>query len=237
MWLSRYVCLFFIYSVLGWLYECTYCTIRTKKWENRGFLFGPICPIYGCGAVAISLIAGSLPDIPREPDVSGVLRIFIISVLGSMILEYSTSWILEKLFHATWWDYSDLPFNLHGRISLFTTCGFGVAGPLVVYLVIPPFEAMIGSLPPIAAELLSLVAVALAAADMTLTVTALTDFERRVMSMEDSFNDRMDAFVEDVQASMNRAHQSAVRRVRAFRYPRINRGSLLEIGEAIKKLF
>ena len=63
MWLSRYVCLFFIYSVLGWFYECTYCTIRTKKWENRGFLFGPICPIYGCGAVTVSLITGSLTSL------------------------------------------------------------------------------------------------------------------------------------------------------------------------------
>ena len=56
MWLSRYICLFFIYSFMGWIYETLYCTIKNGKWENRGFLFGPACPIYGTGAVAISVI-------------------------------------------------------------------------------------------------------------------------------------------------------------------------------------
>ncbi|MCR5674930.1 MAG: putative ABC transporter permease [Lachnospiraceae bacterium] len=235
MWVSRYVCLFFLYSVLGWIYESTFCTVTTKKWENRGFLFGPVCPIYGCGAVSISLIASAIPADAADPVALVVFRIFLIAWLGSMVLEYATSWTLEKLFHAVWWDYSNLPFNLHGRISLFTSLGFGVAGPLVVCFIAPPFEHLADMIPPLLMELLSLFAVALAAADAALTVAALTDFEHRVAQAESSFNDRMDMLVEDVQNSMNRAHQVALRRVKNFRYPKLSGVRLAQIREAIAK--
>ena len=121
MWLSRYICLFFIYSFMGWIYETLYCTIKNGKWENRGFLFGPACPIYGTGAVAISVI---MKVTIGNGIVLSLWQIFLIAFIGSAGLEYITSWGLEKLFHAAWWDYSDFPLNLHGRISLFTSLGF-----------------------------------------------------------------------------------------------------------------
>ena len=81
MWISRYFVYFVIFSFFGWIYESIYCTIKSKRWENRGFLYGPLCPIYGAGGVGITAI----------------------------VLEYGTSWTLEKLFHAYWWDYSEMP--------------------------------------------------------------------------------------------------------------------------------
>ena len=125
MCVSKYVCLFLVYSFLGWIFESAFCTTKSGKWENRGFLYGPIVPIYGTGAVAISLIV-RLP-VGRGVVLSPAL-IYIISVIGSAILEYATSWILEKLFHALWWDYSKLPLNILGRVSLFTSLGFGFGG-------------------------------------------------------------------------------------------------------------
>ena len=235
MWLSRYVCLFFFYSAVGWVYESVLCTVNTGKWENRGFLFGPICPIYGCGAVTISAIAAFLPGMGDGPTVGNILRIFLISFFGSMVLEYATSWVLEKLFHAVWWDYSDLPFNLNGRISLFTALGFGIAGPLVVFLVAPPVERMALRILPIVLELVSLVLTAVAMCDVTLTVSALTDFERKVVSAEERFNGTMDALVDEVQTSMSYMRQVAVTRVRAFRYPRIRNEFIARIKEELHR--
>ena len=237
MWISRTICLFFVYSLMGWVYETIFCTVKTKKWENRGFLYGPVCPIYGSGAVAITLITQLLPPLTGLPFGVEVLRICLIAFFGSMVLEYGTSWILEKLFHAVWWDYHDMPFNLHGRISLFSSLGFGVAGPIVVFFVIPPVTAVISMLSPIMTEFLALVFTIIGTADVTLTVSALTDFERDVVQAQEAFNDRMDALVENVQTSMGAARQAAVRRVKGFRYPKLATESLTGLVEAIRNRF
>ena len=104
MWVSRYVFLFMIYSFMGWVYETMFCTIKGGKWENRGFLYGPGCPIYGIGAVTISVI---MQLTVGNGIALRAWQVFLISVLGSAVLEYTTSWVLEKMFHAAWWDYSD----------------------------------------------------------------------------------------------------------------------------------
>lgn len=81
---------------MGWIYESIYCTIRAKKWENRGFLYGPLCPIYGAGGVAITAIADF---ISAHTDATFTWwQIFLVAFLGSIVLEYGTSWALEKLF-------------------------------------------------------------------------------------------------------------------------------------------
>ncbi len=234
MWISRYCCLFFIYSLLGWVYECIFCTIQNKKWENRGFLIGPICPIYGVGAVLVTWLSELFMPIGTPFYWMGALKIFLISFFGGIILEYSTSWTLEKLFHAVWWDYNNFPLNLNGRVSLFTSLGFGIAGPIVIFFVIPPIENLISLVPPLLVEFLSLVLVMICGADIALTVSALSDFERNIEQMEDSFNDRMDALVETVQSTMGRARQAAIHRVKSFRYPKIRSESLAQIRVAIR---
>ena len=97
MIVCRYVCLFFIYSFLGWVYESIYCTIKTRRWQNRGFLYGPIIPIYGFGAVIISIFVNVAAD---NRVTTPVWKVFIVSMLGSAILEFVTSWGLERIFHA-----------------------------------------------------------------------------------------------------------------------------------------
>ncbi len=238
---GRYICLFLVYSMLGWVYESLFCTVKAGQWENRGFLFGPACPIYGTGAVAISLITKLIPA-------GGTLRlwqVFLISAAGSAILEYLTSLVLEKLFHALWWDYSDLPFNLHGRISLFTTLGFGAAGILIVRWIAPFTEQMAGRFSPLALEYLAFPLFGIFAADLTLTVTVLRHFDRLVESAETRFNDRMEKVVgttvqkttrirDSVSARQKRISghirqlgpvgQAAVRRIRTFRHDRKEMG-------------
>ncbi len=204
MLISRYVCLFTLYSVIGWIYETTYCTIKTGKWENRGFLYGPVCPIYGTGAVGIILIVGFA-------DSSGITmlpwQIFIISVIGSAILEYTTSWSLEKIFHAVWWDYKGLPLNIHGRISLFTSLCFGCAGLLIVYKLAPFTGNAIEHLAPVLAECFALIFVFLFAVDITLTVSVLHHFDKMVIQIDEKFNQNMATLVDEVTNRTNRFKQ------------------------------
>ena len=118
-----------IYSVIGWVYESTICSIGQRKLINRGFLNGPYCPIYGTGAVLVLLVLGRI----QNP----VLLFFAGAVL-TCSLEYLTSWLMEKLFHARWWDYSKRKFNIGGRVCLIGAIVFG-AFSVVLILVLHPW--------------------------------------------------------------------------------------------------
>lgn len=102
--------------------------IQHRKFSNRGFLIGPICPIYGVGAVLGTLIIGHDENI---------FQIFCASAVFAGVIEYVTSFLMEKVFHARWWDYSKKPFNLNGRICLQTLFLFGVMGIVAIKLVSP----------------------------------------------------------------------------------------------------
>ena len=198
-----------IYSFLGWVYETIYCTVKSGKWENRGFLFGPACPIYGTGAIAISVVMG----LTAQNNIQlSTWQIYLISVVGSAVLEFVTSWALEKKFHALWWDYSRLPFNLQGRISLFTSLGFGIAGLLIVYYIAPATQEMMDAVSPIMTEFLSLLLLFIFAADLTLTVVALYHFERVVARVEDSFNNGMEAIVDSTVQRTQRVKMGIIER-------------------------
>ena len=124
----RLIIYFSFYSFVGWLYESTLYTITHKKLINRGFLNGPCCPIYGFGAVIDWLCLGRL---------SNPVAIFFAGMALCCSLEYFTSWFLEKVFHARWWDYSQRKFNIKGRICLLGAFVFGTMSVIVVKIVHP----------------------------------------------------------------------------------------------------
>lgn len=109
--------------------ETCYCYFKTKKWVDRGFLIGPVCPIYGFGCLFIFVFLRKYFNDP-------VVLFILITVICS-ILEYFTSYLMEKLFKARWWDYSDKKFNLNGRICLTNLMAFGAGGMIVVYFIQP----------------------------------------------------------------------------------------------------
>ena len=126
---SKYVIYFIIYSIIGWLMEVCLTIAEDKKFVNRGFLIGPICPIYGWGVLLIVfLIDGNKADI---------LGVFLKSIMICSVLEYFTSYAMEKLFNARWWDYSNRKYNINGRICLETMIPFGILGSAVVLYVHP----------------------------------------------------------------------------------------------------
>ena len=114
---------------------------KKRKITARGFLIGPWCPIYGFGALFITLL---LKKYYNDP-----VALFIMSFLMGTILEYVTSYLMEKLFHARWWDYSDHKFQINGRVSLTTSLGFGLLGLILVYIFNPFFLRIIKNIPSI----------------------------------------------------------------------------------------
>lgn len=121
-----YFLLFIIYSFGGWIIEETHCSIIEKKIVNRGFLIGPILPIYGTGAVIMTFF---LTRYAADPII-----LFCMAILSCGIVEYFASYIMEKIFNARWWDYSDLKFNLNGRVCLATIIPFGIFGLIIIYI-------------------------------------------------------------------------------------------------------
>jgi uncharacterized membrane protein len=258
MWICRYFVYFVIFSCMGWIYESIFCTIKNKKWADRGFLYGPLCPIYGVGAVSLTAIAEAFSK--RSLDGYAWWQVFLVAFFGSIVLEYVTSWALEKLFHAYWWDYSRMPLNINGRVCFPYSVGFGCAGLLVVYVIAPFTQNMTSGITPIAMEGLSLWFMAMIAADVTLTVSALTDFERNVAALDVALNQHMEQMVSNVQekkqaaetafaeervrfskermeqtvASMGNVHRMAVSRVRGFRNTRADKQRMEDMLRRMK---
>lgn len=136
---AAYFLLFLIYSFLGWCLEVSVKLIEDHTFVNRGFLIGPYCPIYGFGALFMSLF---LQRYLNDP-----LVLFVMIVLSCSVLEYFTSYILEKLFHTRWWDYHNRKFHINGRICLETMSLFAIFGMLVMYIVTPFFLRVFYSIP------------------------------------------------------------------------------------------
>ena len=126
---------FIIYSFFGWIWESVYCTIREKHWADRGFLFGPICPIYGSCVIVLTLLFSFIRS--HFSEGFPVWGVFLICLFGSAIAEYGTSYFLEKRYHMRWWDYGYMPLNVNGRICLPVSIAFGLTGVLIVNFVIP----------------------------------------------------------------------------------------------------
>lgn len=127
--MQTYFLLFFIYSVMGWCMEVLCIIIEDRKLVNRGFLIGPYCPIYGCGAILISLLLKSFVNRP--------LLLFVMAILVCGILEYATSYFMEKIFHLRWWDYSNRKLNINGRVCARTIIPFGILGMWITYCMNP----------------------------------------------------------------------------------------------------
>lgn len=184
--LMKYFVEFMFYSFLGWVWESIYCTVREKKWADRGFLFGPVCPIYGSCAVLASIVFEYVPVV-SNPDFP-VWGIFLVCMIGSAIAEFSTSYILEKRFHARWWDYSKRPLNIQGRICLPVSLAFGLAGIVVVKWLIPAVANAQAGFSPLFYEVTGLIFAMLFGADYALTEASLSELLKHIESMHQEFN-------------------------------------------------
>lgn len=154
---SQWLLLFFIYSFLGWVWECCYVSARVKKWTNRGFMHGPMLPIYGSGAIC--LLFSTLPVR------NNIVLTFIVSVISATLLEFVTGTVMEALFKVRYWDYSKDKFNYKGQICARASFAWGVGGVLLVFVLNKPFDAFVRSIPQNVAELTALLLTVIASFD------------------------------------------------------------------------
>lgn len=173
--IATYFLWFFLYSVVGWVYETILCSVEQRKFVNRGFLNGPYCPIYGCGGLLVILLFGRMTN---------PLALFLSSAVVTCTLEYITSYVMEKLFHARWWDYSDWAFNLNGRVCLLGAVAFGGMSTLTVLVIHPRVAALIARIPGNVQVISAAVLFAGMVLDCVSTVLSLSDFRKKLEETE-----------------------------------------------------
>ena len=171
------VWIFIIYAFIGWCTEVSYAALDTGKFVNRGFLNGPYCPIYGCGVVIVVAILTPLKE--------NLLILFAGSFLLTSVLEYITGYILEKVFHNKWWDYSDKPFNIKGYVCLKFSIYWGLACTFIMDIIHPIIYAAIRFIPFVLGVVLLSIIMCVFAADCIITVTTILKFNKRLKIMDE----------------------------------------------------
>ena len=188
---------FFFYSALGWLGESIYCSIAAGKIINRGFLTGPICPIYGTGAVVMTLVLAPLKEYP--------ILVFIVGLVVCDIVEFATSYIMEKLFHARWWDYSNKWLNIQGRICFRHSMYWGIASVLFIYFVHPNIGEKIFSDMPTKYLYIILAVI------LVIFIFDLANAVRKAMDIKDMM-DKLKKLRDNITAKYEESSESAAKR-------------------------
>lgn len=168
---------FFVYAFLGWCTEVSFAALTSGRFVNRGFLNGPVCPIYGVGVVIVLFFL--------EPLRKNTVLLFVGSVLLTSLLEWLTGFVLEKIFHQRWWDYSNEPFNLGGYICLRFSIAWGLACLIVVDIIHPSILWLIHLVP----HTLGLILLALFSAgmlvDLAATVRTIARMNRQLTQLDE----------------------------------------------------
>lgn len=175
-WIYETLFLFFIYAFLGWCAEVSYHAVVTGKFINRGFLNGPVCPVYGIGALSVLFLL--------KPFQENLFLLFLFSVILTSVLEFLVGFLLEKIFHARWWDYSEEPFHLGPYLCLKFSLMWGFACVFVIKFLQPLALHGISFLPqPVGISLLALFSTVLLV-DLFLTVITVSKFFRQLKHLD-----------------------------------------------------
>ena len=166
---------FFIYAFLGWCTEVSFFAVKTGKFVNRGFLNGPVCPVYGFGLVIIIMALTPLKD--------NLLLLFVGSVVITSSLEFVTGWALEKIFHTRWWDYTNNKFNLCGYICLGFSIIWGLAATAVMKIIQPLIETAVGVIPTVLGWALLGVFSVCIVCDLIATVTTIHNMQKNLRAL------------------------------------------------------
>lgn len=158
----------FIYSFIGWVIETVYSTLEEGHFVNRGFLMGPFCPIYGFGSVALILSLSSV--------VGNIVWLFLGAMVITSVLEYITGIILEKSFHHKWWDYSNRPFNINGRICLRFSVYWGLLAVVLLRIIHPVIVNVLKTVPIQYGQTIIYVLITYSLGDLALTLISVIQF-------------------------------------------------------------
>lgn len=204
-WVARMVASFFAYSFAGWLFEVIISLFQHHRFVDRGFSFGPVCPIYGVGALLAVLFLSHLTD----PLVQ-----FVVGFFAAGVLEFSTSWVMERMFHARWWDYSNIPLNINGRICVPGLLLFSSLMLCVNFFAQPALESLFDLVPAQVLVMVTTAASVVFAVDLTASFIhmrgmlekvrgiqgVVSDLSERAHDALDSLVDFKDGLMENIKS-------------------------------------
>lgn len=217
-----YIC-FFIYSIIGWIWESFLCSsVELKKLVNRGFFLGPYCPIYGLGATLSYLLLR---------DIGSATLIFILASIVSCTIEYIVGYILEKIFKDRWWNYDNYPFQLHGRVCLYGLVIFGLANVVIVKFSTP---FLMFSLSIIKDSILIGLAISISLVsfvDLIITISARKKLNKRLSNIHERLEEKADIYFENMTNSSAFSNEYLLERGKMIRNKAININEKLKTTE------
>jgi len=170
-----------LYSFLGWLCESIYCSVGNKKVINRGFLNGPICPIYGFGAMLVIFLIEGFRD--------NVFFLFLFGMFITSILEYISGYLLEALFNTKWWDYSKIKFNIKGRVCLKNAIYFGIMSVALMKVIHPFMTDIVNDFSPGVTIVISVLAILITSLDMLVTLRTMNKLSIKLQWLDEVIED------------------------------------------------
>lgn len=171
------LCYFFIYAFLGWCTEVVYAAVKTGKFVNRGFLNGPYCPIYGAGVILVLYLL--------DPVKNNIFYLFLGSILITSTIELIGGFVLKKIFHHTWWDYSNMPFNIGGYICLQFSLIWGIACLVVVDRIHPLISYLVNWIPRRVNEIFLILSACLYIVDLVSTIKSILKLNRKLALIDE----------------------------------------------------
>lgn len=214
---------FFIYSIIGWIWESFLCSsVELKKLVNRGFFLGPYCPIYGLGATLSYLLLR---------DIGSATLIFILASIVSCTIEYIVGYILEKIFKDRWWNYDNYPFQLHGRVCLYGLVIFGLANVVIVKISTP---FLMFSLSVIKDSILIGLAISISLVsfvDLIITISARKKLNKRLSNIHERLEEKADIYFENMTNSSAFSNEYLLERGKILRNKAMNINEKLKTTE------
>lgn len=208
-YIETLILLFFTYSFAGWCMESIGGIFVTKKFVNRGFMIGPLCPVYGVGVVTITVLLGKYAN--------DFVALFILATVLCGVLEYFTGYFMEKWFNARWWDYTNRRFNINGRVCLENLCAFGIAGSIILKYINPFFINIYDKLPDLTRHIITGTLFILFIIDFAFSLKIICSFKGETYAKMDN-TEEISAKVRDKAEDMIMQTESdVIRKIRKFK--------------------
>lgn len=179
---------FMIYSVIGWMIEVCYQAVTRGEVINRGFLNGPLCPVYGSGVLMVLMVVdlcGFLFGFETNLSEASTVELFIIGIIFATLIELVAGFLLDRLFHARWWDYRDRRFNLNGYICLEFSIYWGLGIAFVLRVIQPVFEGTVHKIPVKIGIIILIVCYFIFTIDIIITVLTVLKLNKQLSKMRD----------------------------------------------------
>lgn len=208
-YIETLVLLFFTYSFAGWVMESIGGIFVVKKFVNRGFMIGPLCPVYGVGVVIITIFLGKYTN--------DFVALFILATVLCGVLEYLTSYFMEKMFNARWWDYTNRRFNINGRVCLENLCAFGIAGSAILKYINPFFTDLYEKVPETNRHIITGILFVAFIIDFIISFRIICSFKGETYAKMDNTEEISSKVKDKAEDIIMKTESDAIRKIRRIR--------------------